>query len=142
MLMSAISFAILKHMKQVDDDGKDYFREHCAVVGRLVEGVTNDIKVIEAAYLHDTLEDTDTTYEELVEHFGQRVADLVNEVTHEGQKDHYGYYFPRLKSRDAILIKLADRMSNISRMDNWDDERKEQYLKKTKFWRDGSDKGE
>ena len=62
------------------------------------------------------------------------------EVTHEGERDAYGYYFPRLETQEAILLKLLDRASNISRMNAWDDDRKAQYLKKTKFWKDGTDR--
>ena len=61
------------------------------------------------------------------------------EVTHEGQKDEYGYYFPRLKSQTGIMLKLADRLSNISRMQSWSKKRRSHYLRKTKFWKDGGD---
>ena len=137
LISRAMGFAKSKHSGQTDDDGKGYFEAHCEAVAEIVEGVTDDPMIVAAAYLHDTIEDTDTTYEELVEEFGLRVADLVNEVTHEGAKDSYGFYFPRLESRDAIMIKLADRLSNISRMDAWSENRKRQYLGKTRFWKNG-----
>ena len=130
----AINFAREKHKGQLDDEGKDYFF-HLEQVVDILQSVTDDEEIIASAYLHDTLEDTNTTYNELVEEFGVVVADLVNEVTHEGQKDEKGFYFPRLKSKKAILIKFADRLSNISRMNNWSESRKKQYLKKSKFWR-------
>lgn len=134
LLNAAILFATKKHQGQVDDDGNPYW-EHPSMVGDLLEELGCDDEIVAAGYLHDTLEDTDTTFLELVENFGDRVACLVYEVTHEGKKDNYGYYFPRLKSRDAIMIKLADRLSNISRMDSWDERRKQQYLDKTRFWK-------
>jgi len=135
----AYNFAREAHASQVDDNGDPYFN-HCQHVMEIVAQVTEDVEMLAAALLHDVIEDTDTTYEDLVREFPQRVADLVYEVTHEGRKDNYGYYFPRLKSKDAILIKLADRMSNITRMESWDDDRREHYLKRTKFWKDGSDR--
>jgi len=135
----ALEYAYTKHLGQVDDDGLPYIF-HCMDVHTILKTVTNDQEILAAAYLHDTLEDTNATYDELKERFGQRVADLVLEVTHEGKKDNYGFYFPRLKSRDAILIKFADRLSNLARMDSWDDERKQQYLNKSKFWKDGKEK--
>lgn len=140
MKYKAITFARDKHKGHLDDGGKDYFSNHCYKVMMAVETFTDDYEVIQAAVLHDTIEDTDTTYEELVELFGQRVADLVNEVTHEGKKDGYGYYFPRLDTKDGILIKLCDRASNVSRMGPWNRDRRQQYLKKTIFWKDGSDR--
>ena len=138
--LKAYYFAEKKHKGQLDDNGKDYFAEHCHKVARAVGILTDDTDIISAAWLHDTLEDTDTTYEELVNEFNKRIADLVMEVTQEGQKDNYGYYFPRLKTKEGILIKLCDRASNISRMDTWDDKRQSQYCKRTKFWKDGSDR--
>jgi (p)ppGpp synthase/HD superfamily hydrolase len=133
-------FAQEAHKGQVDDDGKPYFEAHCAQAAEIVKLLTNDEDVIASAYLHDTLENTDITYKQLADTFGVRVADLVNELTHEGTNNHYGYYFPRLHSREAIMVKLADRLSNISRMGNWSEERQRHYLRQTRFWKDGSDK--
>jgi (p)ppGpp synthase/HD superfamily hydrolase len=138
--LHAACFAQDAHKGQVDDDGRDYFTAHVLEVARLVSLVGGSTEMVQAAYLHDTLEDTNTTYDDLVFHFGAEVAGLVHEVTHEGTKDEYGYYFPRLKSRDAVVIKLCDRASNLMRFDSWSDERKAQYLRKTRFWRDGSDR--
>jgi (p)ppGpp synthase/HD superfamily hydrolase len=128
-------FAMIKHSGQMDDEGFDYFDSHLKQVYAIVLQVTDDEEVLAACYLHDTLEDTKTTYEELLSNFGKRVADLVMEVTHEGEKDSKGYFFPRLKSKEAILIKFADRMSNISRMRSWSKDRQDHYLKKIKFWK-------
>ena len=140
LISKAKSFAYIKHKGQKDDSGEEYYWAHLQPVGAGVATLTDSAKVIVAAFLHDTLEDTNTTYEEIVKEFGKEVADLVNEVTHEGKKDGYGYYFPRLKTRWGIMIKLIDRASNVSRMDAWDEDRQKQYLKRTKFWKDGSDK--
>lgn len=139
IIKKALEFAKEKHKGQLDDNESDYFDCHLNPVAAAVSILIQDHEVIAAAYLHDVLEDTDTTYEELKEQFGSRVANLVNEVTDEGEKDSYGKYFPRLKSKEAIVIKLCDRASNISRMESWDKKRQEHYLKKTKFWKDGSD---
>lgn len=95
--------------------------------------LTKDEVILAAGLLHDTIEDTDTTYDELVQHFGQKVADLVMEVTQEGKKDEYGYYFPRLHSTEGVLIKLVDRSSNLSRMQAWDAKRRETYTRKSIF---------
>jgi (p)ppGpp synthase/HD superfamily hydrolase len=135
----AMMFAKNKHKDQKDDEGKDYFDAHIRQFVNLVRLVADDAEMIAVAYLHDTLEDTDTTYEELEREFGKSIADMVNELTHDGEKDSYGYYFPRLKSQKAIIIKFADRLSNLSRMNAWDEERRRQYIAKSKFWKDGSD---
>ncbi len=134
-LLKAIAFAQEKHRGQLDDSGKDYFEEHCLQVYNILNTVTEDQNLLCAALLHDTYEDTDTTYEEVLRIFGKDIADLVNEVTQEGQKDSKGYYFPRLKTQRGIMLKFADRLSNLSRMEAWDDKRREHYLKKSKFWK-------
>ena len=138
-LIQAAEFAKERHKGQLDDTGKDYYQAHLYPVYSAVGVLTDDTDIVCAAVLHDILEDTETTYEELAERFGLRVADLVYECTDAGEKDNYGKYFPRLKSAGAIMIKLCDRASNISRMETWDEKRKQQYLKRTKFWKDGSD---
>lgn len=133
-VQDAIEFALNAHEGQKDDNGKDYF-EHLSHVVQILKKVTLDKDVIIAGYLHDTIEDTDTTYEDIEKEFGKRVADLVMEVTHEGKADNKGYYFPRLKTKEGIMIKFADRLSNLSRMQSWNEQRQEHYLRKSKFWR-------
>ena len=135
MIPNALVFASNKHEGQKDDSGRDYFHAHCMQVYRILELVTDDKHLLCAALLHDTLEDTETNYNELVKNFGKDVADLVNEVTHGGKKDSKGYYYPRLKSRRAILLKFADRLSNLSRMSCWPLKRQQQYLRNSKFWK-------
>lgn len=131
----AREYAREKHAGQLRDDGKEYFSSHIKVVAELMKLVTDDEEVIAAAYLHDTVEDCGVTYDDLVSEFNTRVADLVMEVTHEGSKQRLGYYFPRLHSREAIMIKFADRLSNIASMEVWDEKRKAHYLKRSKFWK-------
>lgn len=134
-LSEAMMFGKAKHGDTLDDNGENYFQAHPCVVTDILGLVTTDEDILIAGLLHDTIEDTDCTYEEIVEAFGKRTADLVMEVTHDGKKDNKGYYFPRLKTQEGKMIKFADRLSNISRMESWPPGRREQYLKKSKFWR-------
>ncbi len=133
----AYIFGKKKHEGQKDDLGEDYFDTHCMHVVEILKLVTKDPSILIAGLLHDTLEDTKTEYDELKEKFGQRVADLVHEVTHEGQPDSTGYYFPRLSTLGAVLIKFADRLSNLSRTSSWSEERQMHYVKKSRFWKTG-----
>lgn len=119
----------------MDDCGQPYFFSHIVQVVEILKKITEDKDILAAAYLHDTIEDTQTTYEEIKENFGHKIADLVMEVTHEGKKDSKGFYFPRLSSKEGILIKFADRLSNLSRMESWDEKRQKNYLMKSKFWK-------
>lgn len=135
MIKKARDFCRQKHHGQIDDTGLAYSL-HPYFVAELIETIApQDINLICAAYLHDTIEDTDTTHDELMQKFNEDVADLVNEVSHEGKKDEYGFYFPRLKTQRGIILKFADRMHNLSRMEAWDIGRQEHYLKKSKFWK-------
>lgn len=135
IISKARDFAMKKHNGQKDDSGKDYFQAHIEVVAEILSNVTQDPHIISAGYLHDVLEDTNTTVEELKREFGENITNLVLEVTQEGQKDSHGYYFPRLKSKEGIMIKFADRLSNISRIDSWPEKRRNQYLRTSRFWR-------
>ncbi len=130
-------FAQKAHEGQIDDEGKDYFQAHLCHVANILKGAGCSVEVVAAGFLHDTVEDAGVDYPTLVMNFGQRVADLVMEVTHEGNKNK-GYYFPRLKSRDAILIKLADQISNLMRMDGWNPSRQRHHLKKARFWKESA----
>ena len=134
VIQQAEVYAAKKHEGQVDDEGKEFI-DHPFKVADIITLVTDDPEVIAAAILHDTIEDTNATYEDIEEKFGKRIADLVLEVTHEGDPET-GYYFPRLLSREATMIKFADRLHNLSRMNMWTEERKAHYVKRSKFWKD------
>jgi len=135
LMDQVFKFTKEKHKGQKDDNGDDYFEYHLFPVYKILLESGVDLQTMAAGVLHDTLEDTPTTYEELEKEFGKEIADLVLEVTHEGKKDEKGFYFPRLKSKKAIMVKFADRLSNLSRMQSWSEERQDHYLRKSKFWR-------
>lgn len=129
----AMFFATKKHENQYDDEGKHYFF-HPMKVAEILKLITEDDNLIAAAYLHDTLEDTDTTYEELVEKFNQDIADLVVEVT-KAKNEKGEKIFPNLKTQRGMILKFADRLHNISRMESWSEEKKEKYLQSSIFWK-------
>jgi GTP pyrophosphokinase len=130
----ALDYASKKHRGQMDDRGRPYFFAHVIQVYNVLLDVTDDEATICAGLLHDVIEDTDTTYEELVHEFNKEIADLVMEVTHDGT-DHRDFYFPRLESRKAILVQFADRLSNMSRMRDWPGDVQQRFLEDSVFWR-------
>ena len=133
VIIEAQDYARKAHEDQLDDMGKPYFDAHIHPVAlSITELCPEDVNLIAAAYLHDTIEDTDITYEDLKASFNEDIADLVQEVTH--VKHPKGSYFPWLNTARGITLKLIDRASNVSRMDPWNDKRKKRYLEKTKFW--------
>jgi len=129
----ALEFAAEKHKGQLDDQGRPYFFAHIVQVHGLLNEVTDDEETLCAGLLHDVIEDTETTYEELVHEFNKEIADLVMEMTYEGDEDT-GRYFPRLQSRKAIVVKFADRLSNLARMVDWPGDWQQGYLDASRFW--------
>ena len=91
----------------------------------------DDREVLIAALLHDTLEDTLTTYKEIEETFSKEIADLVEEVSHPKNynQEQREEYYKRIKtiSNGAKLIKIADFISNLRSFVKIY-ERKEQHL--------------
>lgn len=135
LIPKAKKFAKKKHKGQKYSGG-DFYRLHPYKVYKLIKQLRRkDYKLQAAALLHDTLEDTDTTYQELVEEFGEDVAKLVDEVTKRGSN-----YFPNLSTQKGVLLKFADRTCNINYMSDWSEEKKQRYMfVKSKFWRDNKD---
>ncbi|RZN10124.1 phosphohydrolase [Bradyrhizobium genosp. SA-3] len=96
------------------------YLNHLAEVANMLAIVTDgsDAELVAAGWLHDTLEDTRTTRDELEEEFGARVAALVAEVTDDmslpkSQRRQKQIEDAPHKSPDAKLIKIADKISNI-----------------------------
>lgn len=129
----ALEFASIKHEGQLDDQGRQYFFAHIIQVYGLLKDVTDDEEILCAGILHDTLEDTDTSYNELVREFNKEIADLVLELTYQGDKET-GRYFPLLHSHKAVVVKFADRLSNLVRMVDWPGDWQQDYLRESCFW--------
>jgi guanosine-3',5'-bis(diphosphate) 3'-pyrophosphohydrolase len=93
---------------------------HLAEVANLLAAATDgaDAELVAAAWLHDSIEDTETTREELVQKFSERVASLVVEVTDDmslpkSERRRLQVVDAPHKSGSAKLIKIADKISNI-----------------------------
>lgn len=123
LLNRAYVFAMKAHGTQQRADGDPYFTHPLEVAGILVE-MRLDVATIATALLHDTVEDTDATLEEIEKLFGKEVAFLVDGVTKLSQiefqsdKTKQAENFRKLliaMSSDirVLLIKLADRLHNM-----------------------------
>ena len=118
MLMSKQSqqFAISKHGNQ--KYGEHPYSYHLNyVVNILTEyGYAEDDAIISAGWLHDTIEDTDTTHAMLVLEFNQEIADIVWAVSSEPGKNRQAKFrntAPKIISnKKALIVKLADRIAN------------------------------
>ncbi|AHB76616.2 MULTISPECIES: HD domain-containing protein [Pandoraea] len=120
-LLGAIQFAAERHRNQrrKDADASPYINHPIAVAHLLATvGEVSDISVLMAAILHDTIEDTGTTVDELRSLFGAEVAQIVSEVTDDKtlpkqkRKDLQVQFAPE-KSHNAALIKIADATCNL-----------------------------
>lgn len=102
------------------------------------EGGITDPIVIQAAILHDTIEDTDTTFAEIEQHFGIDVCDIVREVTDDkslpkAERKRLQIQHASATSERAKLVKLADKLYNLRdlqrcRPDGWTEERCAEYF--------------
>ena len=140
-LFSALRFAAQKHSRQrrKDSDATPYINHPIAVAEVLARvGGVADLATLQAAILHDTLEDTQTTPQELDEQFGQEVRLLVQELTDDKslpkqeRKRLQIEHAPHLSVR-AKRIKIADKICNVADITptepaGWPLQRKRDYL--------------
>jgi (p)ppGpp synthase/HD superfamily hydrolase len=103
-VLLAKEYAKNKHEGQKRTTGEDYYI-HCIRVFNILKGRSATENVLIAGLLHDILEDTETTYSELKENFGVRVADIVLECSKP---------YATLKSKEGLQVKFADMLDNVS----------------------------
>jgi guanosine-3',5'-bis(diphosphate) 3'-pyrophosphohydrolase len=139
LVLQAAAFAAEKHRKQRRKDIETPFINHPIQLAYiLVQADVEDPKILAAALLHDTIEDTDTTLDEIEIVFGHEVAHIVAECSDDkkltklerkqAQIDHAAHL-----SRAAKLVKLADKIANVSDIEGappagWSIERKREYF--------------
>lgn len=138
-LLEAASFAAFKHRDQrrEDVDATPYINHPLDVARILTEGGVEDVEVLVAGILHDTIEDTQTTAEELTERFGERVCGLVLEVTDDKsleklERKRLQVIKAPTKSDGAKMVKIADKIANLRDLKAsppaWDEGRTGAYL--------------
>jgi len=124
LIMKAYNYAKEKHGDQLRKSGEPYII-HPLQVAYILADLGLDEATICAALLHDVVEDTDTTHEDLVRDFGEEIAEMVAGVTklgelkypistEERQVENYRKMFLAMgKDIRVIIIKLADRLHNL-----------------------------
>ena len=141
IILKAAEFAAQKHKNQRrKDEDKIPYINHPISVAKIISEIGNveDPEVLAAALLHDTLEDTETTVDELIDNFGERVCSLVQEVTDDKtlprlQRKQRQIDYAKEISEGAALIKLGDKISNVMDITNtpptdWDSARRLEYF--------------
>ncbi len=123
LIRSAYDYGSRMHDGQKRRSGEDYFTHPVAVAAILTEQRLDDATII-TALLHDTIEDTKSTYAEVQKRFGEEIAELVDGVTkltnlqllstETKQAENFRKLFMAMsKDLRVILVKLADRLHNM-----------------------------
>jgi len=134
----AILFIIKKHEGQFRKSDEPYYT-HPVAVAEILAGLKIDLKTILVALLHDTVEDTETTLEEITEEFDGEVATLVDGVTKltrinfssKNQKQAENFrklLFAISEDLRVLLVKLADRLHNMRTLHYFTNEKKREEI--------------
>jgi guanosine-3',5'-bis(diphosphate) 3'-pyrophosphohydrolase len=137
----AIEFSRAAHQGQMRQSGDPYI-SHPIAVARILTPLHIDAQAIIAALLHDVVEDTDTTTEQVADKFGKPVAELVDglskldRIQFETREDAQAENFRKMllaMARDVrvILIKLADRLHNMRTLDSMALDKRERIARET-----------
>lgn len=128
-ILHAIQFATEAHKNQKRKGKETSYVMHPLSVGLLLAHAGLAEEIVIAGILHDTIEDTEVTYEEIVKKFGKKIADVVNDVTEQERSlswterksaalAHVATMLP-----ESVLVKTADVVHNMN--DQLEDYKKE-----------------
>lgn len=150
IIIKCVNFAAIKHKDQrrKDEQETPYINHPIGVANILnQEGNIHDPVVIIAALLHDIIEDTNTTFEEIENQFGTEVCNIVKEVTDDkslpkAERKKLQIQNASKKSHKAKLINLADKLYNLRDLQRaipvgWSQDRVKEYFKWSKAVVDG-----
>lgn len=138
-LTEAIQIATTFHKGQYRWDGSPYILHPTRVLNSLLSNGITDEDILCSAVLHDVVEDTEVTIEEIIEWFWEWVGEIVSLLTHDKGED-YSLYIEKIKeNKSATLIKLADIEDNCSissQSKSWASDKKkaERHLKYLKAY--------
>src|SRR5712671_6069025 len=137
----AYRFATAHHHRQLRDSGEPYMN-HPLLVSHTLADMRVDLVCIETGLLHDVVEDTDVTIEEIRKNFGAEVARCVDGVTKLGKLDFFSaedrqaesfrkMLLAMVEDIRVIIVKLADRLHNMRTLDFLSPERQQRIAKET-----------
>lgn len=145
LYIKAYRFAADKHIGQLVPGTDWSYLAHLSMVTMEVMSALNHESrmdgnlAIQAAILHDTIEDTDTTYEELKSEFGQHVADGVLSLTKDISVEKQNQMKDSLKRiklqpKEIWMVKMADRITNLQPPPSyWTAEKKRKYMEQAQL---------
>lgn len=137
----AYQFALNAHQNQNRFSGEPYI-VHPTKVAEILVDLKLDVVTVIAAILHDVVEDTDVTLEELKQKFSPEIAQLVDGVTKLGRikykskeeqeaENHRKMFVAMAKDIRVILIKLADRLHNMRTLDHLPEDKQQRIAEET-----------
>lgn len=141
LISKAITFACIAHIKQKRKYTNESYISHCRNVADIVSTVTDDPDMICAAWLHDTVEDTDTTIQDISKEFNFKIAMLVFYLTDISRSEDGNRTIRKAMDRfhishgasEAKTIKLADLIDNSSSIVKYDPGFAKVYMQEKKL---------
>ena len=141
LLQEAYKFASAQHAQQVRRSGEEFIL-HPLGVAHILADMQMDEVTLAAALLHDVVEDTDITLENIKDRFGPEVAEIIDGVTkldrisfrnrEEEQAENFRKMFVAMaKDIRVIIIKLADRLDNMRTIGHLSEERQREKARET-----------
>ncbi len=141
LLRNAYHYAEKMHENQKRASGEPYFTHPCAVAEILVD-LGLDAPTVAAAFLHDVIEDTPATPDDIKREFGEEIFNLVDGVTKLDQIKYHSHeeedaenfrkiFVAMAKDVRVIIIKLADRLHNMRSLNYLSNERQQRIAKET-----------
>lgn len=139
-ISKALMYSSLKHKNQrrKDKDQTPYINHPITVMNILITHNINDKDVLIGALLHDIIEDTSGTFEEIEEQFNKKIAEIVldcsdNKSLSKTARKQQQIEKSAYKSLEAKLVKMADKIANINSLNNekpetWSDSRVLGYI--------------
>ena len=142
LLVRAYKFSDVAHAGQVRHSGEPYV-SHCIEVARILADLQLDTTTVVSGLLHDIVEDTDITIEDVAREFGSEIAQIVDGLTkianlplssrEERQVENYRKLLLSIaKDARVILIKLADRLHNMRTLDYLEPEKQRRVAQETR----------
>ena len=120
-IIKAIELMQKAHMNQKRKEGLPYITHPLAVFTILIENGHMEKDILISALLHDVIEDSDIDHNYIEKEFGKKIADIVTDLTKKDGKFD-------LKTRESFIIKMADRIHNLTTCPNW---KLDEYIQKT-----------